>query len=221
MAVASLIPSTTTTTTSSSSAASEQLFSDYNDFLLLLTEQLQNQDPLDPMDTNEFTNQLVQYSQLEQQINTNEQLEAQTTLDTANTMTQTLSYIGVDVEVAGNTAYSDGNGAIWSFYLSESSQNITAQVLDENGDVVSEEVVSGDVGGNEYEWDGLNDDGDVAEEGLYTLKMTPLDSEGNTITVELSVHSQVTGVDTTGTLPVLLFEGGQASNLEDVISLSN
>ncbi len=220
MAVESL-SATTTTTTSSSSAASEQLFSDYNDFLLLLTEQLQNQDPLDPMDTNEFTNQLVQYSQLEQQINTNEQLEAQTTLDTANTMTQTLSYLGVEVEVSGNTAYSDGAGADWSFYLSESSQNVTVQVLDENGDIVSEETVSGDVGGNDYEWDGLTDEGDVAEDGLYTLHLTALDSDGKALTVDISVHSEVTGVDTTGTLPVLLFEGGQASNLDDVISLSN
>ena len=212
---------TTSTTATASSTASDELFSDYDDFLLLLSAQLQNQDPLDPLDTNEFTNQLVQYSQLEQQINTNEQLEAQTALQSSNTMTQALSYIGFEVEVSGNTVYSDGNGAEWGFYLTENSSDVTVQVLDENGDIISEEIVSGDVGKNGYEWDGLTDDGDVAEEGLYTLNVTALDSDGSTLTVDLSVNTEVTSVDSTGTSPVLVYDGGQASTLDDVISISN
>jgi len=64
-----------TTDAQKTTASKASLSQDFDDFLQLLTTQLQNQDPLNPMDSNEFTNQLVQFSQVEQQINSNQKLD--------------------------------------------------------------------------------------------------------------------------------------------------
>lgn len=216
----SAVSSTTSAATSSSAEAASQLSTDYEDFLILLTEQLQHQDPLDPMDTNEFTNQLVQYSQLEQQINTNGYLEGMSSSLSSSTIGQSLGYLGTTVEVSGDTAYSSGEGATWSYTLSQSSSDVVLQVLDASGAVVREESVSASAGDNDFSWDGLSDDGEALEAGYYSLNVSATDSDGEALTVDLTVHQQVSGVDTTGDGALLLLEGGAAANLDDVLSVA-
>jgi flagellar basal-body rod modification protein FlgD len=104
---------TTSSSSSSSSAAaaqaagssaSQQLAGNFNTFLQLLTTQLQNQNPLDPLDTNQFTQQLVEFASVEQQINTNTNLQSLINLQQTSEATSALSLVGSTVTVGGNSA---------------------------------------------------------------------------------------------------------------------
>src|ERR1700748_3915043 len=96
-AVNGTTPSSTSTTSTNSQDALNQLSGNFSPFLTLLTTQLKNQDPTSPMDSNTFTQQLVMYSQVEQQINTNDNLKTLITQGTSNAASMTTSYLGKKV----------------------------------------------------------------------------------------------------------------------------
>src|SRR3974390_2835673 len=91
------------------------LAGNFNEFLKLLTTQLQNQDPLSPMDTNQFTQQLVQFSSVEQQINMNTQLSTLISLQQTAQTAQAASFIGATVTVNGATAQLVNGRATWNY----------------------------------------------------------------------------------------------------------
>src|ERR1700749_1485656 len=108
-------PSQISTTSSSSnvakaagSTASQQLAGNFNTFLQLLTTQLQNQNPLDPLDTNQFTQQLVEFASVEQPLNTNDSLSTLVSLQQTTQSTEALAFVGQTVAVDGSTAHFDG-----------------------------------------------------------------------------------------------------------------
>src|SRR5579872_4398386 len=114
-------PPTTSTTnangTQSSGDALGQLSSNFSTFLTLLTTQLKNQDPTSPMDSNQFTQQLVEFSQVEQQINTNSNLNTLITQGQTQIGAYATSYLGKTVSVTnGNAALSNGS-ATWTYNL--------------------------------------------------------------------------------------------------------
>src|SRR3546814_15982085 len=105
---------------SAASSAATSLAGDFNTFLTLLTTQLKNQDPTSPMDSNEFTQQLVQFSQVEQQIDMNKNLETMISLLQSQQSSSNLKYVGkvVDVDSADATL-PQGNTTKWSYELPE------------------------------------------------------------------------------------------------------
>ena len=107
---------------------------DFDDFLLLLTAQLQNQDPLEPQDSSEFTNQLVQFTQVEQQINSNEKLDTLVQLQDLSLTSIALGYIGMNVQIDGNEFSYKGNGSYEAFYTlpAGGAQSVEVKILDEN-----------------------------------------------------------------------------------------
>src|SRR5262245_6719565 len=113
-----------------------RLSDNYDTFLVLLTAQLQNQDPLAPMDSTQFTQQLVQFSQVEQQIRTNEQLESLVGHYQAASAGAALSYLGRDAIIAADETYLAGGVANWAYKLPEAAQSLTLQVRDASGRVV-------------------------------------------------------------------------------------
>src|ERR1700756_4166435 len=101
--------------TSSGASALNQLSGNFSTFLTLLTTQLKNQDPTSPMDSNQFTQQLVEYSQVEQQINTNTNLTTLISQGTTNAAAMTSSYLGKNVSITnGNASLSSGK-ANWTY----------------------------------------------------------------------------------------------------------
>src|SRR6202049_4439807 len=116
-------PTTATTNTSNSNASGganslDQLASNFNDFLTLLTTQLQNQNPLDPLDTNQFTGQLVEFASVEQQVNMNTNLQTLISLQQTSQATSALQFLGDTVTVSGSSAVlsnATNNPATWSF----------------------------------------------------------------------------------------------------------
>ena len=141
-------------TNSSSQQASNQLSADMNTFLTLLTTQLKYQDPLDPMDTAEFTNQLVQYSSVEQAIQTNSKLETLLNLNMSNLGAQAVSYIGKIAQVLGDVMPLEDGHAKATYTLDKNVESAVIMVKDLDGNVVYSEQGKIVAGTHDFEWDG-------------------------------------------------------------------
>ncbi|WP_395646332.1 flagellar hook assembly protein FlgD [Terricaulis sp.] len=198
-------------TTQSQAAASRTSLSDnYDTFLVLLTAQLQNQDPLAPMDSTQFTQQLVQFSQVEQQIRTNEQLEGLVGQYQAASAGAALSYLGKDAIIEANETYLAGGEANWAYNLEGSANALTIQVKDRSGRVVYETTTQPRTEGEHlFTWDGKKADGTTAPDGVYTVSINATNAEGEDIASTVTVRERIMGVDFSGTTPVVITPSGQ------------
>jgi flagellar basal-body rod modification protein FlgD len=176
----------------------------FDAFLQMLTTQLQNQNPLDPLDTNQFTQQLVQFSGVEQSIKTNENLEALIQVSAANIATAATSFIGKKVMIQSTTTNLKDGAAEWSYAAGSGATNATFTVRDEAGNVVwtEDKAISG--GRDTFKWNGFDDDGNKLDDGRYTLTVEATDAEGETVATAIEVSVVIDGVDFSGTEPVLL-----------------
>jgi flagellar basal-body rod modification protein FlgD len=189
---------------SSGLATSRQsIASNFDTFLSLLTTQLQNQNPLDPLDTNQFTQQLVSFTGVEQQLRTNEFLESLLNLSKVGTDVTALGFVGLNVTAEGSTTeLRDGLG-VW--YLSApgpAQANIS--ILDSNGSTVFTETKTLETGTQPYTWDGRTSSGTLAPSGSYKIVVTAKDAGGQAVSVDTSFSGIVDQVDVSGEEPVLL-----------------
>ncbi len=206
--------------TSSAARAGTSLADDFDTFLTLLTTQLQNQDPLEPLDTNEFTRQLVDFTAVEQSIETNAQLETLVGLSAATITGSTVNYIGQEVDALGDTlALEEGGTVPWAYAMDQNVESSTIVVTDASGKVVFETAGKTSAGRHDFEWDGKDNAGNELPEGLYTIEVTALDSDGVAVPVATSITGIVTSVTLAGDQPVLTF-GGVSSLLSDILSVS-
>ncbi len=207
----------TANTASSTSNSASQLNADFDDFLLLLTTQLQNQDPLSPMDTNEFTNQLVQFSQVEQQIKTNSSLDNLLAMQTLNMTALGVSFIGKYVEVDGNTFITDGSSSIsTSYVLPQAASSGTLTIKNAEGDVVYSTDIEKTAGRHDFTWSGLDNDGNPVPAGEYTMTVTALDAENQSMTVTTSVPGYVTGLESADNGELMMVIDGKKVPLTSV-----
>lgn len=192
--------------------------SNFDTFLQLLTTQLRNQNPTEPIDTNEFTQQLVQFTEVEQSVKTNENLEALAQLSAANAITGSVSYIGKTVSLDGKTATLNNGNASWSFDSPESSSNTTFTIKNSSGQVVYSETRGIEEGVSDFNWNGRTSTGAFAPNGDYTLSINATNSQGGTINVSTSATGVVDGVDMSGAEPVLLV-GSREVKISDILSV--
>src|SRR5918911_3460789 len=113
----SIATATTTAAQQTPKQKTTGLGENFDTFLKLLTTQIKNQDPLQPLDSNQFTQQLVQFSQVEQAINTNDKLSSLVTLQSTNQMVNSLSLVDRTIEFTGDTAPLSNGQAKWSYTL--------------------------------------------------------------------------------------------------------
>jgi len=168
------VPSATTNPAAANAAAAgsnamQQLSGNFQTFLTLLTTQLQNQDPLAPMDSNQFTQQLVQYSQVEQQINTNDNLKTLINQGSAQTGAYGVSYLGKAVTIANGQAPLASGQAIWAYNLDAASAQTQLTVTDAKGNVVYTAAGETTSGAHLLKWDGKNAGGTQLADGTYKL----------------------------------------------------
>ncbi|MCE1237665.1 MAG: flagellar hook assembly protein FlgD [Hyphomicrobiales bacterium] len=220
----SILGLTTPTLTSSSSTTSSDtatLSSNYEMFMTLLVTQMQNQDPLNPTDTSTFTSQLVQYSQVEQQIKTNSYLSDIKALSATQNATNLVSYIGKTVEADGTTSYFNGSDdASWNFTSSASASSATVTITNSDGDTVYTGTTKLSAGDNTYTWDGTTSSGGKASAGTYTISVSGTSSSGSAVTITNTASGTVTGVDFSGDTP-LLTVNGQTISVWSVTSVSD
>jgi flagellar basal-body rod modification protein FlgD len=202
-----LYSSGSTTATSSSSSSSADLTSDFNTFLTLLSVQLQNQNPLDPMDANEFTSQLVQYAEVEQQIETNSNLETISSTLAALSVSTALSYVGSEVTVSGEIAPLSDDGIDWIYDLEDEADSVTLTIYDQDGNEIWTADGDTEEGLHSFTWDGTNSDGEPVDADNYTLEVTAYDSDGNEIDAGIAFTTTVTAVDTSDGDVTLELEG--------------
>lgn len=184
-----------TQTSSATNTASQNLSADMNTFLTLLTTQLKYQDPLDPMDTAEFTNQLVQYSSVEQAIQTNSKLDSLLSMSTANLGAQAVSYIGKVAQVLGNVMPLESGKAKATYTLDKNVQSTTIVVKDMNGKIVYSEQGKVTSGTHEFTWDGKDANGNQLADGAYKIEVSTKVASGETAaSVVTTVFGRVTGV---------------------------
>ncbi len=219
MAVSGVQTGTTTQTQSSLDRAS--LGQDFDQFLRLLTTQLQNQDPLSPMDSTEFTNQLVSFSQVEQSIKQNDQLEKLLSMQTLNLTALGVSFIGKDVEITGDTFMKKETGSVrLSYDVPETAISGTISILNDDGEVVWSQNMEKDMGRHDLEWDGLDNNDQPLPAGEYTIKIGALGAEENALKVTTYTPGHVDGLESGEYGDLLLVVGKYKVPMTDVRKIS-
>jgi flagellar basal-body rod modification protein FlgD len=200
--------------------ASSQIAGNFQSFLTLLTTQLQNQNPLDPLDTNQFTQQLVEFAGVQQQLNTNDSLATLVSLQQTAQSTQALGFVGKTAVVTGNTAALTDSSATWQLSVPTSS-NVTVTIASSTGQSVFTGTYAVNAGNNQpFIWNGQGSDGTQLPDGNYTLTATAKDSSGNTVAITTAVEGVVNSVDLTQS-PPLLSIGGQTYTVSQIKSIVN
>jgi flagellar basal-body rod modification protein FlgD len=207
MTVGAVAPNGNQSAATSQSTA--KLSDNFSTFLTLLTAQLQNQDPLSPMDSNQFTQQLVAYSQVEQSIQTNQNLETLISAQTAQSFSNTVGYLGKTVTMDTNaTGLKDGS-ADWTYILGTDAEKVTVVVNDSAGKPVYAKMLEGDAlkkGEHTFSWDGISDDGKQMPDGGYSLSITAKTGDSPIDTTTL-VKGTVESVETVGGQHWLVVKG--------------
>lgn len=205
-----VITGTTSSSTSGLTTASNARSNydeQYETFLTLLTTQLQNQNPLEPLDTNEFTNQVVQFSSLEQQITQNSQLEALVGIAGSFMSTSAMAFVGDTVTVDGAAAQLSNGSAEWTYDVSRTGESAVVTIRDLAGNVIRSDIGEHTKGTHTYRWNGRGDDGQQAPDGTYTISVDVRDNADTLVSVSTSVSGTVDEVDLTGPEPLLIVNG--------------
>lgn len=204
--VTSAPASTAAATTTTTGADKQMIASNFTTFLQLLTTQLKNQNPLDPLDTNQFTQQLVQFAQVEQQMKSNDQLSALVSMEKSAQQTTALAYVGANVVVDGATTSLDGGKGTWSFNVSKPA-TATVVIKDSTGATAYTGTFAVNPGNQNFTWDGKGNDGKQWPDGNYTLSATALDANKQSVGISTEVTARVDSVDLTANPPLLSING--------------
>ncbi|HET9717201.1 MAG TPA: flagellar hook capping FlgD N-terminal domain-containing protein [Pseudolabrys sp.] len=183
-----------------------EIASNFTTFLQLLTTQLRNQNPLDPLDTNQFTQQLVQFAQVEQQMKSNDQLSSLVALEKSAQATTALAYVGATVVVDGSTAQLTNSTAHWSLNVAKPS-TATITIKDSIGQNVFTGTISVNPGTQTFTWNGRGNDGRLWPDGNYTLTATAVDANKQSVAISTEVQAVVDSVDLTQETPLLSING--------------
>ena len=213
--ITAAVTTPTAASVASSVADKNTIAGNFTTFLQLLTTQLKNQNPLDPLDTNQFTAQLVQFAGVEQQLRQNDQLATLISLQKTAQSTQALGYVGYTVAVDGSKAPYDGtNSAAWTL---DAPNDTTASITITNA--AGQTVFSGNYpiqkGKANFTWDGKGNDGTQYPAGYYTINASGKDSSGNNVGIPSEVQGVVDSVDLTAS-PPLLSVGGQTYTTDQI-----
>lgn len=201
--IASLVNSGNATTSSSSSSAAG-IANNFSQFLTLLTTQLKNQNPLDPMDTNQFTQQLVQFAGVEQQLKSNDRLDSILAASKTASTASATSYIGKTVTTDGVSAQLQSGSATWTLDPARAAPKAAITISDSKGNVVATQNVALTAGSQAFTWNGKTSAGLTAPAGTYSIKVAAVDATGSNVAVDTSVSGTVTEVDLSGDSPMLL-----------------
>lgn len=189
--------SSVTTTPAVAAGAGSRIAADFDTFLTLLTAQLQNQDPLDPLDTDKFVSQLVEFSSVEQTIQTNQNLETLIGLQSSAQTANALALLGETVVFAGDRALAAGGAAQWRYAVPDGASAVALTVTDSNGRIVEQSEGSAVAGEHAFTFTGGTDG------AVYRLTVAAVDRSGATLPASVRSLADVTSVSTAGGAPRL------------------
>ena len=184
------------------------LAGDFETFLSLLTTQLQQQDPLSPMDAEKFTSQLVQFSAVEQSIEMNRQLSELVGLMSADTTSAALSYLGHEVEVEGGAIrLGDTGSAEFSIDVPFEADSVALTILDENGKAVRSLDAPQIPGNHRLSWDGFSNTGQPLPAGRYQVVGEAIAGDGSALSITVHGGGLVEGIETIDGEQMLIVDG--------------
>ncbi len=181
-----------------SADAEAKLEDDLNRFLNLLVTQLKNQDPLDPMDSSEFTSQLVQFASVEQQIFQNANLETLVELQQTNQISSMVDFIDKVVEVDGSSFPLENSAAQFTYTMPQGAKSASVIIRDSTGLSVLELDANLDAGQHTFDWDGKDRQGQTVSDGEYSAFVTGLSNSGEILQISQTVFGRITGIGIDG-----------------------
>jgi flagellar basal-body rod modification protein FlgD len=201
-----------TTTGSGAAQSAVGLADNFDTFLTILTAQIQNQDPLEPMDSTQFTDQLVQFSGVEQQIKQNQQLETLISATHSSAGAALSGYLGQQAEINSTGAAYTGDPIDWRFAMPKGVVEATITVSDSSGKVVYSRPATAaemQTGAHDFNWDGKKLDGtEVPKDNPYYIGVVAKDADGGELKAAYSLLATVSGVDLTYGEPALTTSAG-------------
>lgn len=198
----------TAAATATSNPAETRLLGDYNSFLKLLTAQLQNQDPLAPLDATQFVSQLSQFASVEQVIVSNQKLDEIIKSLGTNSLMADIGMIGRTVEVAGNAVELRNGTASLTYALAKDAAEAGVVIRDESGTIVRSLAIDPRAGEHGLTWDGTNNSGDQLGDGVYTFTFGAADADGKPVATQGYVTAAVVRVETTAAGSQLVLSNG-------------
>ena len=183
----------TTATAPTGSAALNSLSANFGDFLKLLMTQLKNQDPTSPLDTNQFTTELVQFSSVEQQINTNTSLTQLIQLTQAGEVMQASAMTGKRVTVTSDhVPLQNGKGTIQ--FTAPAAETVALAIYSDTGTKLRDATMVATKGSNTWTWDGTDGSGHTLPDGSYRVAVAGANADGTASALPFSVVGTATGV---------------------------
>lgn len=195
------IGATTAAATASNTTANASvtgLASNFETFMTLLTAQLRAQDPLSPLDTKDFTNQLVQFSGVEQQLKTNQLLSSLTTTLGQNSGAIAVSYLGKEATANTNLSAIENGNASWNYQVPTGAASVNLKIYDSNKKLVSTQSGDNSQGAKTFEWNGNTNTGSRLTSGEFTLEIEALNATGASLTIPITKKGIITNVDMSG-----------------------
>ncbi|MGD9156979.1 MAG: flagellar hook capping FlgD N-terminal domain-containing protein [Desulfobacteraceae bacterium] len=176
-------------------------------FMKLFLAQMNHQDPLNPMDTSQFSAQLAQFSTLEQLYNVNENLESIESIQSNDSRYQVLNLIGKEVQAESNKLIlSDGESAKGAFHLEETAECVI-RIYDEDGNAIRDiELDLLEAGNHTFEWEGLDDEGNLLTSGMYIYALRAVSPSGDIVASEKYIQGTITRVNMESEEPVMYID---------------
>jgi flagellar basal-body rod modification protein FlgD len=220
MDVQSTGSTTTTTAANSTQTAQSQLMGNYNSFLLLLTTQLKNQDPLAPLDATQFVSQLSQLATVEQAIAGNQRLDKIVSALGASATLSNVSLIGHPVEVEDKNAEVKDGTMSMTYKLDAGAEQAVMTIRDQSGTIIGVQPIDTQAGEHSFSWDGTDSHGDQVDDGIYNFEVSAVDSDGKPVTGHSYVNATVTRVETTSDGSTLVLSNGSKVAPSAVLAVS-
>ncbi len=208
-----------TGTSAENTTARRGLADNFDDFLNMLTAQLQNQDPLSPMESTEFTNQLVAFSGLEQQINANNKLDNLYAASKSLEAAAAVQYLGKKVELDKDVTFLKDGAATISYILPAEASEATVKIYDSSGLLVRTLEADTSSGRTDMTWNGTDSQGVALSDGSYNISVSAKDSDDEAMTsIEVYAIGTVDEVITDNGQTYVLV-GGVLTAISDVKSV--
>lgn len=205
-----------TTTSSAAAPKKAEISSDFETFLKMLTVQMQNQDPLNPVDSSDYAVQLATFSGVEQQVQTNDLLKGLAEILGTNGMAQMAGWVGKEAR-APAAAYFDGDPITLAPNPVASADRAQVVVRNSSGQEVERFDVP--VSAEPVTWSGLNAEGFPRDLGLYNFEVVSFVGGEALAQDPVEVYSTVTEVRSQGGETILILKGGVAISASQVSAL--
>ena len=205
-------------TTGAAATSKAKLATDFDQFLKLLTAQLQNQDPLDPLNSNEFVQQLVSFTGVEQAIATNANLENLIALNKASQAAMAVGYLGTTIQAEGNKITLADGEARFLYTLPESAASTGILIANDSGETVFVGQGNTTAGEHGFVWDGRDANGNLLPDGTYKITVSGFTSDESLMSIPTIIGGRVTGVETVDG-SILLTVNGISVPIEKILSV--